>query len=83
LLLAGAFIETFVSITLAASTPAPCKSRIDMRQLTRSPRTYLPPGISIEFVASLACGTKEFTSLLRNYLEKCWRFKDKDSRSSK
>jgi hypothetical protein len=74
LLLAGAFVETFVSITLAASTPAPHKSRIDMRQLTRSPRTYLPPGISIEFVASEACGTKEFTSLLRNYLEKCWRF---------
>jgi hypothetical protein len=74
LLLAGALVETFVSITIAASTPAPRKSRIDMRQLTKSPRTYLPPGISIESVASLACGTKEFASLLRNYLEKCWRF---------
>ncbi len=66
MLLAGAFVETFVGITLAASTPAPHKSRIDIRQLTRSPRSYLPPGISIEFVASLACGTKEFTSVLRN-----------------
>jgi hypothetical protein len=31
---AGVSVEAFFSIALAASTPAPHKSRIDMRQIT-------------------------------------------------